>query len=76
MFFFLWVGGPQGHKLRQFVALTQDVVVRHFAALTQDIVCPRSTKTQDGSRRAARRAGRALNYFFCLLKYFLSIASH
>jgi len=57
MFFFLWVGGPQGHKLRQFVALTQDVVVRHFVALTQDVVCPRSTKTQDESR--AGRAARA-----------------
>ena len=57
MFFFLWVGGPEGHKLRQFVALTQDVAVRHFVALTQDVVCPRSTKTQDESR--AGRAARA-----------------
>ena len=61
-FFFIGVGGPEGHKLRQFAALTQDVVVRHFAALTQDMVCPRSTETQDESRRAG--PGARLIIFF------------
>ena len=48
--FFLWVGGPQGHKLRQFVALTQDVAVRGYVALTS------------GSRAVAR--GARLIIFF------------
>ena len=80
-FLFIRVGGPEGYKLRQFVALTQDVGARQFVALTQDLavrgyvaltqymVCPRSTKTQ--GRIAGGGARGAVNYFFCLLKYFL-----
>ena len=67
---FIRVGGPEVHKLRRFVALTQDVVARPFVALTQHMVGRRSTKTQ-GANRGRWRAGRAVNYFFCLLKYFL-----
>ena len=37
-FLFFWEGGPKGHKLRQFVALTQDMAVRGYVALTQYLV--------------------------------------
>ena len=61
-FLFIWVGGPEVHKLRQFVALTQDVGARHFVALTQDVAVRGYVALTSGSRALAR--GARLIIFF------------
>jgi hypothetical protein len=69
-FLFFWEGGPKGHKLRQFVALTQDMAVRGYVALTQYLVGRGSTKAQP------RDAGRGDFIFFDLILFFGLGANH